>query len=213
MMCSFQVRFQLIFVGLFLSTSMALPATIQAQDDELFNVSSIERSVVSRFKLSKKDQKLVHAAIERENRVLVLSFLKYSESNTDFLCLWNKVRIERHEAEAEMSGLSGKQRIAIGKAREEVERRVLEMWTDDYISGLTDLLELDRVQMDGISKVFRRESEQRRSLLTKESNRGILLHDAWARITEERNSCLKAILDPLQLHDYNLLFATNDLIA
>ena len=202
----------LLFAGVF---TFVLPANVDAQDEELFNTVSIERSVTSRFKLSKSDQILIHAAIQRENRILVLSYLRFSEGNMDFLCLWNKVRNERHEAEAnpELALLSLKQRSALGKAREELERRILEMWLDDYISGLTELLELDRVQADCISKVFQRESEKRRKLLATESHDGVVLNTAWDTITTERNLFLKAILDPLQLHDYNLLFAENVLIA
>ena len=213
----FRPMFLAALSGLFLAGSLliAFPVIASAQDAELFNTSNIERSVTTRFKLSKNDRLLIHDVIERENRVLVLSYFRFSESNTDFLCLWNKARIEHHEAEtfAGLAGLTAKQRAALEKALEELERRVLEMWLDDYVSGLTDVLELDRIQMDCISKVFQRESEKRRKLLLKESYDGISLNEEWDRITRERDACLKAILDPLQLHDYNLLYATFDLIA
>ena len=216
-MHNFRPAFLSGFLGLFLAglATIALPAFANAQDEELFNTARIERSVTTRFKLSKNDRLLLHDVIERENRVLVLSYFRFSESNTDFLCLWNKARIEHHEAEAfaATAGLTGKQKAALEKALEELERRVLQMWMDDYVSGLTDILELDRIQMDCVSKIFQRESEKRRRLLTKEAANGILLGDEWNRITEERNACLKAILDPLQLHDYYLLYATYDLIA
>ena len=207
-----------VLLSIFLTGSLVLTmqTAVRGQEDAaLFNITSIERSVTLRFKLSKNDRQIVHAAIERENRVLVLSYLRFSESNTDFLCLWNKVRLERHEAEInpEIASLSPRQRSALAKARDEVERRVLEAWLNDYLSGLTDLLELDRIQADCISKVFERESETRRRLLAKESREGIILNAEWDKITEERDKCLRSILDPLQLHDYNLLFTVNNLIA
>ena len=204
-------------LGLILAGSVIItfPTNSCAQDEELFNTSSIERSITTRFKLSKFDRLLIHDMIERENRVLVLSYFKFSESNTDFLSLWNKARIEHREAEtfAGSAGMIGKQKAALEKALEELERRVLEMWLDDYVSGLTDVLELDRIQMDCISKIFQRESERRRKVLAKESKDGFSLNAEWDQITHERNACLRAVLDPLQLHDYNLLYATNDLIA
>lgn len=206
-------RLALLLAGLL---TLGFQTTVRAQDDaELFNTAGIERSVTIRFKLSKNDRLVIHPVIERENRTLVLSYFRFSESNSDFLCLWNKVRVERHEAEAsaDQVGLSPKQRTALGKAREELERRVLEVWLGDYLSGLADLLELDRVQADCIAKLFERESELRRKLLSKESREGLHLNVEWEKITEEREACLKTILDPLQLHDYNLLFASNSLIA
>jgi hypothetical protein len=216
-MYGFRSKLFFIFLGACFAGMVAtvFPSSAFAQDQELFSTASIERSVSARFKLSPTDLRLIHPEIEQENRSLVLSYLRFSESSTDFLCLWTKVRIERHEAEssANLAALSSRQKMALAKALDALERRLLEMWLDEYVSGITGMLELDRIQMDCISKVFQRESEQRRRVIETESKTGVILNADWDKITGERDKYLRAILDPLQFHDYTLLNATIDLIA
>jgi hypothetical protein len=216
-MCSLRFIFRLTLPGALLIALFAFicPFASRAQDDALFDTNDIEQNVLLRFKLSARDMRLLHPVIYRENRALVLSYFHYSEASTDFLSLWNSIRINRHEVEANSAakGRTARQNIALSKARDALERRVLGLWIDDHVGGMAELLELDRVQQDGVLKIFESESEKRHKLIAEEIRRQVSLNVEWHKLTEERNRLLRAILDPLQFRDYIQLNTVTELIA
>ena len=183
------------------------PLAVLAQGDDLLRTAALEKRLEKTFRLTPRDSRLLHPLIKLENENVVLTYERYSnDESAAFLSLWESIRDSRREFQASVGrGLSSRQREALGFARTEFESRILDLWVDDYIAALAEILSLDRIQASSVSNIFEKEREKRHRLIITEAKKRIYMNAEWQKLTDVRERELKIILDPEQIREYRSL--------
>lgn len=185
------------------------------QPNTLFETASVERHIAKQLKLTRKDLRSLRPIIERENDDLLSLYGYHAEEySSDYLSLWNAMRTRRLELENRpAAGLSPRQKRALSLARFEIVSRILEQWMDDYLQTISDLLELDWVQLNYVEKIFDAEHNKRLEVLRNEADQSVRLDVLWQKLTDDRETKLEQVLDESQLHYYHQMTSPLRLIA
>jgi hypothetical protein len=186
-----------------------------AQVGSLFETSSVENRLTRQLKLTPKDRKALRPLFEWENDDLLSLYEYYSDQqDVDFLCLWNAMRSRRVEFADRVAGkLPAHQTKALALARYDFEKRILELWLDDHVQLLSDLLELDLVQFKQVQKVFYAEHRKRLEILRGQTAGPVRRDGIWQKLSDEREHELERILTGPQLSSYRRMISPSGLIA
>lgn len=189
-------------------------ASFGQQDIDLFDTSSLEKRLVWQFNLTRHDVKLLHPLIRHESEKVLLVFGRCSQDKSDdFISLWDKFRIDHMQFELGLANdLSNRQKSALRAARIEFEMKTLNVWLDDYIGMLTDLLELDSFKLTCLLRVFENETSKRYKHILAEARTRRPMDKQWQDITDERERYIRLILDDDQLHSYLSLGKPADML-
>jgi hypothetical protein len=187
--------------------AFCVPLTVLAQGDDLLRTAALEKRLKKTFRLTPRDTTLLHPLIKLENENVVLAYERYSnDESAEFLSLWESIRNSRRNFQASFGhGLTSRQKEALGFARTEFESQILDLWVDDYISILAEILSLDRLQASSVSNIFGTEREKRHRLIITEAKKHIYMNAEWQKLTDERERELKIILDAEQIREYRSL--------
>lgn len=195
-----------VFVVLITSIfSFALSIAAQDQATELIGTAHLENRLKVEFKLTRNEITSIRPLIRRENENVIRTYVQYSGERykDNFLSLWEGLRSDSWEFEGNLpTDLSAKQKKALRTARVEFESRILDLWLEDYLGTLGDLLQLNRFQVSGVQSVFENETEKRLRLIIAEMENPIRLNEDWQRLTNERERYLTVILDAQQFRLY-----------
>ena len=187
-----------------------------AQEDEYLGVNNVEDRVKREFRLTPQDLRYLHPVIKSENEKILVTYRHFSEQDSEnFLGLWQNIRASRIEFETGLAtSFSHRQKKALRSARSEIESRILNMWMEDFLNTLTEMLELDKLQMSFVAGIFQSETEKRHHLIVMEADQRAQLNRAWQELTDKRDRSLEMVLDPQQFREYRLLGKTvNRLLA
>lgn len=195
-------KYLAVIAAIFVCSGLCL--TILGQQNERLRTSTLERRLKKEFKLTANDLDRLRPLMGVENTSVARTYGRYSdeENKENFLSLWTGVRIQRWEFEARLPhDLSRREIEALRAARSEFERRVLDLWLDDYLNLLADVLDLDRLQTSDVQSIFENETRMRLQLIRKEKGQS-RMNLEWQKITDRREELLPGILNSDQLKTY-----------
>ena len=209
----FAIRSAITFCCILLC--LAFPTSGSAQADPLFETAEVEIRLAVKLKLTPKDRRLLRPLIEWESDDLLSLYEYYADQNAPiFTSLWDAVRSRRREiAVRSVRSLTPRQEKALSLARSEFEKQILELWFDDNLQILMDLLDLDWVQFKYVQRVFYMEHLGRLNVLRRELGNAIQLNSTWQWLGDERDRKLERIVSDSQLRLYRKLTTPPDLIA
>jgi hypothetical protein len=120
--------------------------------------------------------------------------------------LWRDIADQRVAFEARIATkLTQRQAIAVRSARASLERRVIGRVLDDFTEGLIGELELDDLQTEAVTHIFRKDSDSKLDLIVRYNRRPEILDRELDRTTRETENLLSKILSPEQMRLYRSL--------
>ena len=198
------LRKNFVFAILFTLTSASLLAA-HAQSSEWSSSATLESRLKRAYKLTSNDLQRIRPLINRESESVAQTYGRYSGDRyrPSFLSLWDAIRANRWDFEAGLpADLTARQKNALRAARTEFESRSLNLWLEDYLEFLADVLDFDRIQMSCTLTIFGIETEKRLRLIVNETEKSVRMNDEWQLITNVREEELKKILDLDQIRAY-----------
>ena len=197
-----------LVLAIFVSLTSAFFVAAHAQAGEWSNSPTLESRLKRAYKLTSSDLQRLRPLISRESENVAETYGRYSAEKyrQSFLSLWDGIRANRWEFEAGLpADLTARQKKALRAARTEFESRSVNIWLEDYLEFLAEVLELDRLQMSCTMTIFGIETEKRLRVIVKETEKSVRMNTEWESITNVREEELKKILDIDQLRDYRSL--------
>lgn len=198
------IRRDLVF-AIFVSLTSSFLVAAHAQSSEWSNSPTLESRLKRAYKLTSSDLQRIRPLISRESENVAQMYGRYSAERyrQSFLSLWDGIRANRWEFEAGLpADLTARQKNALRAARTEFESRSVNLWLEDYVEFLADVLDFDRLQMNCSMTIFGIETEKRLRLIVKETEKSVRMTTEWDSITNVREEELKKILDIDQLRAY-----------
>ena len=176
-------------------------------EDPLLQTSDLERELSVRFGLKPTEMNALRPLIRLDNRNAVLMYVNAADDHeADYLFLWDKVRRAHTEFEASISPkMSRRDKQVLSAAHVEFESRILMLWSDDYTSLLTQVLELDSVQQGMVRMVFEAERLHRHALILRTGISDELFNADWDGFTRRREGELRKLLRKEQVRAYRSL--------
>ena len=191
---------------------LAAPANVSAQDGDFFNVSTIMRDVKSQYKLNRTDLRRIAPLVENENFDVLMIYVRFGGNEPDYSrAVWHDVVSRRTDFEARLDGkLTARQRSALRSARTALERRVLEFLIDDYLFFVSDILELDGLELEAVEHLFNKEIRKKHTLILKNLRWPALLQLELEKAGTETDTWLTRILTPEQIRIYRSVAVPRD---
>ena len=191
---------------------MLAPGMLHAQKGDFFSVSSIMRDVKSQFKLNRGDVLRLGPMIENENFDVLMIYVRFGGDEPEYSrAIWRDVISRRTEFEGRLDPkLTNTQRSALRSARTALERRVLEFLIQDYLFFVSNVLQLDGLELEAIEHLFNKEIERKHKLVFNNLKRNSFLQAELEKANLETESWLARILTPEQLRIYRSISLQED---
>ena len=191
---------------------LGTPQVVHPQKGDFFSVSSIMRDVKIHYKLDRRDVRRLGPLIENENCDVLMIYVRFGGSEPEYSrAIWRDLVARRIDFEARLDvRLTARQRSALRSARAALERRALEFLLDDYIFFVSDILELDGLELEAIEHLFSKEIMRKHLLVLKYLRQPILLQSEMEKVTLETDTWLVKILTPEQLRVYRNIASRED---
>ena len=191
---------------------MLAPGMLHAQKGDFFSVSSIMRDVKSQFKLNRGDVLRLGPMIENENFDVLMIYVRFGGDEPEYSrAIWRDVISRRTEFEGRLDPkLTNTQRSALRSARTALERRVLEFLIQDYLFFVSNVLQLDGLELEAIEHLFNKEIERKHKLVFNNLKRNSFLQAELEKANLETESWLAKILTPEQLRIYRSISLQED---
>ena len=198
--------------SILIALTLVVPAISHAQKGDFFNVSSIMREVKNQFKLNRTDLRRLGPLVENENFDVLMIYVRFGGNEPEYSrAIWNDVTTRRSDFERRLErSLTVRQRSALRTARTALERRVLEFLIDDYVFFVSDILELDGLELEAIEHLFDKEIRQKHKLVLKNLKEPTRLQFELEKVSLETETWIAKILTPEQLRIYRTLALTED---
>ncbi len=195
-----------------LALMLVVPAIVHAQKGDFFSVSSILRDVKSQFKLSRTDLRRLGPLVENENFDVLMIYVRFGGNEPEYSrAIWSDMTTRRADFEKRLErSLTVRQRSALRSARTALERRVLEFLIDDYVFFVSDILELDGLELEAIEHLFDKEIGQKHKLLLKNLKEPTRLQFELEKVSLETERWIAKILTPEQIRIYRSLTLAED---
>jgi len=192
-----------------------IPMAAQSQRNELFDTQRITSDIKRRFHLSSSDVKQIEPVIAQENKKVAKIYVRFCGDEPEYSSrVWRQIVDDRMSFESSLSSsLTMKQKEALRSARAKMEKRIVDYLVVDYVTFLSQLLELSDFEFSDVNDIFESESEKKRRLITDHLGNPGLLAREIERVTDETEFRLKSVLSPEQWRQYNELESTQDLVA
>jgi len=192
-----------------------IPMAAQSQRNELFDTQRITSDIKRRFHLSSSDVKQIEPVIAQENKKVAKIYVRFCGDEPEYSSrVWRQIVDDRMSFESSLSSsLTIKQKEALRSARAKMEKRIVDYLVVDYVTFLSQLLELSDFEFSDVNDIFESESEKKRRLITDHLGNPGLLAREIERVTDETEFRLKSVLSPEQWRQYNELESTQDLVA
>ncbi len=170
------------------------------------------RDVKSQFKLNRGDVLRLGPMIENENFDVLMIYVRFGGDEPEYSrAIWCDVILRRTEFEGRLDPkLTNTQRSALRSARTALERRVLEFLIQDYLFFVSNVLQLDGLELEAIEHLFNKEIERKHKLVFNNLKRNSFLQAELEKANLETESWLAKILTPEQLRIYRSISLQED---
>ena len=188
------------------------PGMLQAQKGDFFSVSSIMRDVKSQFKLNRGDVRRLGPLIENENFDVLMIYVRFGGEEPEYSrAIWRDVILRRTDFEGRLDpNLTTNQRSALRSARTALERRILEFLIGDYVFFLSNILQLEGLEIEAIDHLFDKEIKLKHKLVLSNLKRTSHLQAELERVSLETDAWLAKILTPERLRIYRSIAIPED---
>jgi hypothetical protein len=186
-----------------------------AQTHAVYNVQPIIKDVKSKYGLTTQDLNRLIPLIKQENFEILTIYATFGDSENSYSPkLWIEIIDRRCEFDARIKGkLTKRQESALRTVRTEMEEQILNDLVEQYITFLSDYLELEPFQFDRINDLFFKEYKRKHRLITKNLSNIDYLQTELDSISRETESEIERILTPMQFRQYLTLSAQDEFIA
>jgi hypothetical protein len=195
---------------------LVVPARAQSQRNELFDTQRITTDIKRRFHLSSREVKQIEPVIAQENKKVAKIYVRFCGDEPEYSPrVWRQVVDDRMSFESTLGGavLTVKQKEAVRSARAKMEKRILDYLIVDYVTFLSQFLELTEFEYNDVNTIFESESEKKRHLVIDHLDNPALLAKEIDRVSDETEFRLRSVLTPDQWRQYKELENTQDLVA
>ena len=182
-----------------------LPVLAPAQRNDILEVKALKTEIRARYSLTERELLKIEPLIDQEGRKLIKMYARFSGGDEAEYSsrVWDQIIEDRSSFESTLSAaLSKRQREAVRSARSRMEKRVLGYLVDDYLSLLTQALELSDLQSNEMIDLFDSDTTKKLQLIALRLGDVPNLQKALENVTESTERSVKGILTADQWRMY-----------
>jgi len=200
---------------LILSILLFIPAESYPQDSESFGVKSIINEVKRKFRLNAQDLRRLVPLIKKENKNVILIYLRFDGDEPDYsAALWDEIIEQRTAFEARLDvDFTNRQKAALRAARTELERRVIGFVVEDYVTFLDKFLELNGLEFEVIDRLLNLEYKKKHQLVVRYLSDPPFLEAELQKLSEKTAYWMEKILSREQWRLYRSLSTENETVV